>query len=194
MNTEAKRIHNHIIERLKDAVIDQDPYEHLVVKDFLPQDEYERSLDHDNYDRNNLAEAMAPLRGYFYDVFERHKSPEVHSINLQLTAWNQGYSYRPHLDGGPRVFSVLIYQPEHDRHPWLGTTLHKQVGDDFRVVKYIPYAPNTACAFPCGFDHWHGNELQVERHDRRAILCNYFDRKLDSEQHGWDMVGYREYE
>ena len=186
-------LYEHMLERLNSVEVQKDPFEHIIVRDFLPWEEYQRSLDHKTYDRTDLSRAVAPLRDFYYCAFSKAKDPEVKSFNLQLTEWNQGYSYRPHLDGGPRVFSMIIFQPEHDRNPWLGTSLYKQVDNDFRVVSYAPYLPNVAMTFPCGFDHWHGNELQMEEHRRKAMLCFFYNQKL-TEQHGWDMEGYIEYD
>jgi|SRR6056297_330889 len=184
---------DHMYSRLKNATVQTDPFEYIIVKDFLPDEEYQRSLDHKSYDRTDLSRAVAPLRHFFFDTFSNAKDPKVESFNLQLTEWNQGYSYRPHLDGGPRVFSMIIFQPEHDLHPWLGTALYRKVDNDFRLVSHGPYLPNVAMAFPCGFDHWHGNELQMEEHRRKAMLCFFYNQKL-TEQHGWDMEGYVEYD
>jgi hypothetical protein len=180
-------------DKLNSVETSFDPFEHKIIADFLPLEEYNKSLDHASYDREDLATAFAPLHDHFYNAFKNAKSDVIKSFNLQLTEWNQGYSYRPHLDGGPRVFSLVLFQPEHGNHPWLGTSLYKQVDNDFRLVTYAPYIPNTAVMFPCGFDHWHGNELQLEEHRRKALLCFFYDRKLDK-GHGWDMIGYREYE
>lgn len=194
MNLRSQYLYDYMKKKIEEAEVQLDPFEHIIMKDFLPADEYKKSLDQKNYDRSNLAEAMAPLKDIFVQKFNKFITTEIHSFNLQLTEWNQGYSYRPHVDGAPRVFSLLIYQPEHDRHPWLGTGLYNKVENDFRLVTYAPYLPNVAMAFACGFDHWHGNELQLEEHKRKAMLCFFFDKKLKGEQHGWDMEGYREYE
>jgi hypothetical protein len=193
MNEYQNYLNNFIVDRFNNSVLITAPFEYMVIKDILPIEEYNRSLDHATYDRTDLAAAMAPLQSYFYQLFTHVKDPEVKSFNLQLTEWDQGYSYRPHLDGGPRVFSMVIYQPEHDRHPWLGTSVYRKVDNDFRVVDYAPYLPNTGIIFPCGFENWHGNEIQLEAHRRKAMLCFFYNKKL-KEAHGWDMEGYTEYE
>lgn len=193
MNANQKKLYDHMRKKLDNAVVNTVPYEHIVIENFLPDDEYKRSIDHDTYDRYDLLMAISNFRDDFKTLFKSLRAPEIKSLNLQLTEWNQGYSYRPHLDGPPRVVSMILYQPEHNNHPWLGTSFYKKVDNDFRVIDYVPYAKNTAVFFPCGFDHWHGNELQLEQHRRKALLC-FFYSELLTEQHGWDMKGYHEYD
>lgn len=193
MKPNQKILYEHMKEKLVNATVTKYPYEHIVIENFLPEEEYEKSVNHETYDRTDLSIAISHFREYFMEAFSELRHPEIKSLNLQLTEWGQGYSYRPHLDGGPRVVSMILYQPEHNNHPWLGTSFYDKVDNDFRLIDYVPYFKNTAVFFPCGFDHWHGNELQMEQHRRKAMLCFFYNQPLD-EQHGWDMNGYYEYD
>ncbi len=102
-----------------------------------------------------------------------------------------GYNIKPHPDTRRKVLTVLIYMPEDDSHPELGTTVYKvsPMGvfhwKSYGLVKVrtSPFVPNTGFAFvvihPAHsllHTSWHGRETITldNAKPRMTILNTYY--------------------
>ena len=116
-----------------------------------------------------------------------------------------GYSIKPHPDTRRKVLTVLVYMPEDDSHPELGTTLYKVSpmgvfhwkSYGLVKVKTAPFVPNTGFAFvvihPAHsllHSSWHGRDtIALENSKPRMTILNTYYAKPPKGDEG--ETGYR---
>jgi len=113
-----------------------------------------------------------------------------------------GYAIKPHPDTRRKVLTVLIYMPEDDSHPELGTTVFKisPMGvfhwKSYGLVKEktAPFLPNTGFAFvvihPAHsllHTSWHGRDpISISNDKPRMTLLNTYYAKPPKAGEGED--------
>jgi len=104
-----------------------------------------------------------------------------------------GYAIKPHPDTRRKVLTVLIYMPEDDSHPELGTTIYKVSpmgvfhwkSYGLVKVKTAAFVPNTGFAFvvihPAHsllHTSWHGREtISIDNSKPRMTILNTYYAK-----------------
>lgn len=113
---------------------------------------------------------------------------------IDLIRDRTNYSLGPHTDSPDKLISLLFYLPKDDAYSHLGTTLFVPVDplyedsrgkhhpfDLFKIVKTMPFKPNSMFGFMRQDDSWHGVlpvlEKEVERNSisYRIKLANWKD-------------------
>lgn len=107
-------------------------------------------------------------------------------VTVQLIRDKQNYDLGPHTDNPRRYVVLIIYLPETDAKPFLGTSLyvpndpavtcdgtihHDQDKANFTCAFTAPYRPNCALAFPKTNNSFHGVEPVMEGEERNLIQC-----------------------
>lgn len=83
-----------------------------------------------------------------------------------------GFWLEPHLDIAVKLFTLLIYLSDDPRLADAGTDIY----DDtpvHRLVRTVPYRPNTGFLFVPGRSSWHGFRKRPIRGVRQSIIVNY---------------------
>lgn len=126
----------------------------------------------------------------FLGVFEGHLSRRDFSVGQEFLVLRDlpGYSLGPHTDSPRKLLSALIYCPDREDRPQLGTSLYvpEKAGktcpggfhhpfEGFIRVHTVPYLSNTLFAFPKSDVSFHG--VEPTEHSRNVIVYDIREAK-----------------
>ncbi|MBM85191.1 MAG: hypothetical protein CMM47_04120, partial [Rhodospirillaceae bacterium] len=105
--------------------------------------------------------------------------------NAGLAVHRKNYRLGPHRDDSSRFATLILYFPQGEAHPELGTRIYSPLGDmrsgdhgkhyafdRFKEVEIAPYAPNCGLAFLNFGDAYHGVAKIAFPTLRRAVFFN----------------------
>lgn len=82
-----------------------------------------------------------------------------------------GYFIKIHPDSHTKVATMQFYLPRDNSQIHLGTSFHKQAGDDFVETKTNPFKPNSAYAFVRTDHSWHSVKKMAQTEANRDTLA-----------------------
>lgn len=146
-------------------------------------------------------ELQSLLHGKLKDDIEKRHKKSYKDISckkeIQIIRDSLGYKILPHPDGGLKFVSCLIYLPEDNSHPHLGTNIYeesingKHTGSygkkdneksnhkdkAFDIIRRCEFKPNSMTCFAVSNKSWHGVDEMKEKYTRNCIQLFYQKRK-----------------
>lgn len=142
-----------------------------------------------NFTRN-IAKIFSP---YMAERFEGKGRIQLRT-DLRLVRDGQEYYIGPHTDAPWKVVSLLFYLPLDGWNLDMGTSLYLPKNpsfacrggphyefEDFRLIKTVPFAPNTCFGFFRTDQSFHGVEKITREIQRDVLLFNIYDATVSSE-------------
>ena len=178
------------INALRAAQLQTDPYDFLVVPDFLSADALARvNKDYPdidtaaNHDLDNLSYGAA-----FEDLMDELRSPALATVlsekfDMNLTSLPTTVTVRKfcertdgniHTDHKSKVLTVLVYFNEHWEHDDGQLRLLRSKDDIEDYAAQVPPLGGTLLAFRRTDHSWHGHTRFVG--ERRMVQINYLDQ------------------
>ncbi len=183
-----------------------EPWEHYVIDNFLPDNIYNQLKEIDIKSNNSFCDgSRTPITGRFFftpdkndsltnDVvkfFQDNKnnfeinygySLEDSYIRIELAQDNDSFWQVPHLDTFEKRITIIVYISSDDVD--LGTDLYN---DKKESIKRIEWAPNRCFIFKTDKNKWHGFKKRKFKGNRRVLLVNFVDKNnWKSKEQVWD--------
>ena len=182
-------ITEHVIAALQKATVQTTTMDFITVEDAFPEDFYQSLLDMPVQDTDNIAVEVFNDSRIVKLLYDKFASAPVRSdvIKSIYAFWQQsgcGYSLRPHVDGFPRVFTVIINLAENNNLPHIGTAIYdvNLANNTYTTNTVAPYLRNSFSVIAPHDHTWHGVNLIKETVDRRSIVLVFSAQEWNEDQ------------
>ena len=152
-----------------------EPWQHLVIEDFLPKKEFEyhcwraQQIDIvDNVNRHFLDYDPFPRIQWLKDDFDFVRSYDHTSVFVHYAATKAGFHHPRHVDSQFKIMSAVLYLSPEENH---GTDLFRSEKGD--LVTSVEWKPNTLFVFCGRYNHtWHDYRATSDRYTLNWFLVD----------------------
>jgi len=183
-------VKSHVVESLRNTVIEFNNYEYLCIKNLFPEDFYNELKSLSMQEASKRVHEVFINEGFVNLLFEKfNKSPKRSTLIKSIYAfWQQhgvGYTLKPHVDSFPRVFTMTVYLADNDNTPNAGTAVYdvNRSTKEYKTIGMMPYLRNS-CMIICPYDNltWHGVDMLVDDIKRDSIVVVFSAQEWNETQ------------
>jgi len=181
---ELNKTQQHTVDRLNNTELQHINFDWMSITELFPDDVYTQLSRMNN---TNLSKSVLDIfdnENFVKALYNKFTGPvRSDTISSIYTFWQlagTGYSLNPHVDSYPRVFSMVLYFPENDDYPHVGTAIYEADPQTkvYQTLEISPYIRNS-CLIIAPYENltWHGVNMVKEDIQRRSVVCVFSDKE-----------------